>query len=214
MVMQQGTPRAEIVVARYGSPTGTGRITGLKARRKGNKTTVSWKPVCAAFDYAITVTAGKTKKTTSTKKTSTVLTGKGKRSVSVLAVNFAGRGPKHRRTKPAVRGEYGIGMGRDLRHAGIPRSQRSREIEVAIRRVQIARSAPVPGLDATVISANAAAASTMARTPYAAAATRDAETDTDTDTDRSKIPSARIGLARATPPAYSAASGAVPGVGK
>ena len=91
MVMQQGTPRAEIVVARYGSPTGTGRITGLKARRKGNKTTVSWKPVCAAFDYAITVTAGKTKKTTSTKKTSTVLTGKGKRSVSVLAVNFAGQ---------------------------------------------------------------------------------------------------------------------------
>ncbi len=91
MVMQQGTPRAEIVVARYGSPTGTGRITGLKAHRKGSKTTVSWKPVCAAFDYVITVKAGKTKKTTSTKKTSSVLTGRGKRSVGVLAVNFAGQ---------------------------------------------------------------------------------------------------------------------------
>ncbi len=47
--------------------------------------------MCAAFDYAITVTAGKTKKTTSTKKTSTVLSGKGKRTVTVLAVNFAGQ---------------------------------------------------------------------------------------------------------------------------
>jgi hypothetical protein len=91
MVMQQGTLRREIVVARYTSPTGTGRVTGLRARRKGNKTTVSWKPVCTALDYAITVKAGKTTKTTSTKKTSTVITGKGKRSVSVLAVNFAGQ---------------------------------------------------------------------------------------------------------------------------
>ncbi len=91
MVLQQGTLRKEIVLARYGSPTGTGRVTGLHARRKGSKTTIAWRPVCAAYSYAVTITAGKTKTIKTTRKPSITLTGKGKRTVSVLAVNTAGQ---------------------------------------------------------------------------------------------------------------------------
>ena len=94
MVSQQGTPRAEVVVARYGAPTGTGHVTGLKARRKSGKTTVTWSPVCAAYNYAVTITAGKAKSIKSTKKPTIVIPGKGRRTVTVVAVNTAGQTSK------------------------------------------------------------------------------------------------------------------------
>ena len=48
-VNELGTPRAELTVARYTAPTGSGPITGLRARRR-SKTTIAatWNPVCAA----------------------------------------------------------------------------------------------------------------------------------------------------------------------
>jgi hypothetical protein len=78
-VMQQGTPRTTVRVARFRATTGNppGAVRGLKGRRRGGTVALSWTPVCGALTYLVTTTAsGTTAKSTSKKTRVTVKAGK------------------------------------------------------------------------------------------------------------------------------------------
>ncbi len=58
LIRQQGTPRGQLIVARYRAATGTSNVSGLRARRSGEKVMLHWLPVCAASFYYVTVGSG------------------------------------------------------------------------------------------------------------------------------------------------------------
>jgi hypothetical protein len=90
VVSQQGTPRAEVVLARFKAPNGPGRVTRLRAHHSK----ISWSPVCAASYYYATAGSGTSKQILTTKATKLTIPGKGRRKVSVRTVNARGQAGK------------------------------------------------------------------------------------------------------------------------
>jgi hypothetical protein len=91
-VIQQGTPRTTITVARFHAITGNppAKVRGLKGKRTGRKVALRWAPVCGAVGYLISTAVGKnTAQVTSAKTHLTVNAGKAAR-ISVAAGGFAG----------------------------------------------------------------------------------------------------------------------------
>lgn len=94
LVEQQGTPREQLVVARYRAPSGTGRVVGLHAERISRKVILTWAPVCGASYYYVTVGKGARSTATTTTRTRLVVRIGQRRHVvvGVRAVNLSGQG--------------------------------------------------------------------------------------------------------------------------
>lgn len=93
LVLQQGTPRARVVLARFRAPSGIGRVARLRARRTGSKVTLRWAPVCGASSYIVTVGRGKSATTAqSLRAVANVAVGKSHHvRIAVQAVNPDGQ---------------------------------------------------------------------------------------------------------------------------
>jgi hypothetical protein len=89
-VTEQGTQRAEVVLAHLQAPNGTGRVTRLRAHHS----TISWSPVCAASYYYASTGSGSSAQILTTKATKLTIPGKGKRKVTVKTVNARGQAGK------------------------------------------------------------------------------------------------------------------------
>jgi hypothetical protein len=95
-VLQQGTPRATLTVARFHAPTGTERVAHLRGRIAKGKLKLSWRPVCAAAEYDVTIGSGsQVEAVTATGSHTTVSVGTARSvPVSVAAVAPNGQAGK------------------------------------------------------------------------------------------------------------------------
>ncbi len=83
LVLQQGTPRARLVVARFQAPNGTGQVGRVRARRAGSRETLHWAPVCGASSYIVTVGTGQSATVAQTTGTSAKVKVGGRHHVTI-----------------------------------------------------------------------------------------------------------------------------------